>query len=445
VSAQEQEFAQVLRAVAERRPSLALETLDLAFLIALRVRGHGAQLASFSEAQLVDVFEQVCAVIEPAAEQRKKRATYALARLREQRLLVRVDGHGVVRSGEYALTRLASGIVDFYLDEDVLTRESLTLLSATLRSSLQQIVTAAHGCESGDDASWSEHVKGPLLVTVAELIAGIERRQRGLDGRQEEFQLEIRRLLEASWFEAIERCQSLLEATGATLRELNEILLRDSSVLLALLHDIEDLAANSGAAEAEQAALQVVDQVDRIVAWGGSRQRAWSEYFQYVHRYLRDVVRLDPTRALTQRLREQLSGNGRRFSLTVAGAPPIRLLRVVQPLAERPPVSRPRAQREREPAPDRGIDPEAVLTARVRSALDDGAASLADVTDRVNAEVDEAERFAMAGRVAQTTARIARAHAERERPWVQAGGEIEIEDWRLERARSGDEPGSSGG
>ena len=221
------------------------------------------------------MFEQVCGLIEPAAEQRKKRATYALARLREQRLLVRVDGHGVVRSGEYALTRLASGIVDFFLDEDVLTRESLTLLSATLRSSLQQIVEAARGCERGDQPSWSERVKGPLQVTVAELIAGIERRQRGLDVRQEEFQLEIRRLLEASWFEAIERCQSLLEATGATLRELNEILLRDSSVLLGLPHDIEELAADSGATEAEHAPCRSSSMVDRIVAWGGSRQRAW--------------------------------------------------------------------------------------------------------------------------------------------------------------------------
>jgi chromosome partition protein MukF len=445
VSAQEQEFARVLAMVAERRPSLALETLDLAFLIALRVRGQGAQLPSFSEPQLVDVFEQVCGVIEPAAEQRKKRATYALARLREQRLLVRVDGHGVVRSGEYALTRLASGIVDYYLEEDVLTRESLTLLSASLHASLTQVADAARGCERGDDPAWSERVKGPLEVTVAELIAGIERRQRGLDGRQEELQLEIRRLLEASWSEAIERCQGLLEATGTTLRELNEILLRDSSVLLGLLHDIEELAAVSGATQAEQAAREASTQVDRIVAWGGSRQRAWSEYFQYVHRYLREVVRLDPTRALTQRLREQLSGSGRRFSLTIAGAPPIRLLRVVQPLATSPPVSRPRAPREREPTPDRGVDAEAVLEARVRSALDQGAGSLADVTDRVNAEVEDAERFAMAGRVAQTTASIARAHAERERPWVRTGGEIEIEDWRLTRRPSGDGPGGSGG
>src|SRR5256885_13330835 len=47
-----------------------------------------------------------------------------------------------------------------------------------------------------------------------------------------DFQAEIRRLLEADWFGAIDRCQGLLESTSATLRELNEVLLRDTSVLL---------------------------------------------------------------------------------------------------------------------------------------------------------------------------------------------------------------------
>jgi chromosome partition protein MukF len=273
-----------------------------------------------------------------------------------------------------------------------------------------------------------------LRVTVGELIAGIERRQRGLDLRQEEFQSEIRRLLEADWFGAIARCQTLLESTSATLRELNDLLLRDTSALLSRLHDIEELAAGSGAAEAEATVLQVIEQVDRIAAWGGARQRAWSEYFQYVHRYLRDVVRLDPSRALSQRLRDQLAGRGVKFSLTLAGAQPIRLLREVVQVAETPNVSRPRASRERPPAEVDASDPNAELEERVRDALSSGARSLAEVTDRVNAQVEPEARFVTAGRVANVSAELARAATERERPWVQVEGSIEIEDWRL-RAR----------
>jgi chromosome partition protein MukF len=447
VLAQQSELNRLLSGLVERRVALSLEALDLGFLTVLFVKARQAQLASFGEAALTDLFEEVCATMEPAAEHRRRRAGHAIARLREQRLLVRVDGHGVVRSGEFALSRLACAIVEFLLEEDVLTRESLTLLSASLQHSVGEVfqsaeraaIASAQG-EAGAEASWAEHVVGPLRITVSELITGIERRQRGLDLRQEEFQSEIRRLLEADWFGAIARCQTLLESTSATLRELNDLLLRDTSVLLSRLHDIEELAARSGASESEATVLQVIEQIDRIAAWGGARQRAWSEYFQYVHRYLRDVVRLDPSRALSQRLRDQLAGRGVRFSLSLAGAQPMRLLREVVQVAEAPNVSRPRVTREREPAEEEAADPNAELEGRVRDALSAGARSLAEVTDRVNAEVEPEARFVTAGRIANASAALANAVAERERPWVQVEGSIEIEDWRLRtRQESGEE------
>jgi chromosome partition protein MukF len=431
VLGKQSELTRLLSGLVERRAALSLDAFDMGFLTALFLKARQAQLASFGELALADLFEEVCVTMEPAAEHRR-RAGPAIARLREQRLLVRVDGHGVVRSGEFALSRLACAIVEFLLEEDVLTRESLTLLSASLQHSVGEVFQNAQRAAAADaGVSWTQHVVGPLRVTVGELIAGIERRQRGLDLRQEEFQSEIRRLLEADWFGAIARCQTLLESTSATLRELNDLLLRDTSALLSRLHDIEELAARSGAAEAEATVLQVIEQVDRIAAWGGARQRAWSEYFQYVHRYLRDVVWLDPSRALSQRLRDQLAGRGVKFSLSLAGAQPIRLLREVVQVAETPNVSRPRASREREPAEEDATDPNAELEERVRDALSSGARSLAEVTDRVNAQVEPEARFVTAGRVANMSAELARAAPERERPWVQVEGSIEIEDWRL--------------
>jgi len=421
--------------VAERRLAVELGTVDVCFLVALYVRAEGANLTSFTEAQLEDVFAQASAVAQPGVDQVKRRATHAIQRLRDQRMLARVDGQGVVRTGEFALSRLATGIVEFFLEEDVLTRESLVLLTGSLRAAIAGVLEAARGAGSAE--AWRDGVAGPLRVTVSELIAGIERRQRGLDVQQESFQAEIRKLLEADWFGAIERCQALLESTSATLRELNEVLLHDSSLLLVLLHDIEELAVAAGEGEAEAAAHRLIDQVDRIAAWGAARQRAWSEYFQYVHRYLRDVVRLDPTRALTQRLREQLAGNGQRFALAYAGAPPMRILRETPVVRDRPPVVRPRAAWDREPVADAGEDPQVALDAKVQRALDGGAAALSAVTSEVTAELPGPERFVEAGRVANTVARLARASAEVERPWVAVGGELEIEDWKLARAAKG--------
>jgi chromosome partition protein MukF len=424
---------QVVAAIAERKPSLELGPVDICFLIALHVRAEGAGLASFTEEQLEDVFAHASSVVQPAADNVRRRATHAIARLRAQRLLARVDGQGVVRTGEFALSRLGTAIVDFYLEEDVLTRASLAVLTASLRTALADVLATARA--AAEPETWRDGVVGPLEVTIGELVAGIERRQRGLDLQQEDFQAEIRRLLEADWFGALDRCQALLESTSATLHELNEVLLRDSTALLALLHEIEDVAVAAGQAEAEAAAHRLMDQIDRAVAWGTARQRAWSEYFQYVHRYLRDVVRLDPTRALTQRLREQLAGSGAKFALAYASAPPLRVLRSVVRVPDRPPVMRPRQVRETEPTTEAPADPQAILEDKVQRSLEGGARVLSSVTAEVTAELAEAERFAEAGRVAHTVAQLAVVAAGHERSWVAVSDELEIEEWRVDGTR----------
>lgn len=405
--------------------------MDLCFLAALHLRGTAAQLTAFDEDQLIDIFEQVCALDGAAPEAPKQRATPAIRRLRDQRLLARIDGAGVLRAGEYALTRLASGIVEFFLQDEALTHESLTLLTRSLLGSLADVLAAARAATSSKD-TWRSGVVGPLRVTVFDLVSGIERRQRGFDLQQQEFQRQIAELLEADWFGALDRCQELLEATSATLRELNQVLLHDMHEVQTSLQDVQELAVAQAQPEAEQATRAVGDQIDRIVAWGSARQRAWSEYYQYVHRYLRDVVRLDPSRTLVHRLREQLAGRrGRRFGLKVAAAPGIRLLRTVESQAQRPPVRRPRKERDLELAASSAEDPRAELELRVRAALAGGAVELSQVTAVVTGEQDGALRFVTTGRIAETVARVSRPRAAAERPWVLVDPTLSIEDWSL--------------
>jgi hypothetical protein len=112
---------------------------------------------------------------------------------------------------------------------------------------------------------------------------------------------------------------------------------------------------------------------------------------------------------------------------------------------ERPPVVRPRAPREREPEPDTGEDPQAVLEAKVRRAVDGGGAALSAVTHEVTAPLPGPERFVEAGRVAHAVARLARARAAIERPWVPVGDDLVIEEWSIARIApvgeaGGDEP-----
>ncbi len=424
--------AAALLALSSRAPKLELSTLDLCFLATLYLRGRSSGHAAFSEQQLFEHFEQAAQIAERDPSSVRKRATHAIARLRAQRLLSRVDGAGVMRVGEYALSRLAASIVSFFLEEEVLTTETLTLLTRTLERSLRDVLAHARGAT--DAAQLDEAVVGPLKVTVHELMEGIERRQRGLDLQQEQFQKEISALLSADWFGAVESCQTLLESTASTLRDLNHVLLSESHRLQAQLEDLQELAQTANASAAEDAIRRAADQIDRIAAWSSGRQKSWSDYYQYVHRYLRDVVRLDPSRALTARLRDQLSGkSGKRFTLAVASTPAPLLLRDVATTPEQPPVKRPRAERDTPPTEQAAVDAFAVLEDSVRQKLDAGAASLRDVTAEVTAELPEEERFRAAGRVAQVVARLARTRSERERPWLPVDEAFAIEEWTLPR------------
>lgn len=425
----------LVAALSRDRVSMELGTFDLCCLAALYLRADRDALASFSEDSVVDLFEQVCDTVEPGAENPRKRATHAIQRLRDQRMLGRIDGAGVVRAGEYALTRLAAAVVEYFLADEVLTRESLTLLTRTLLAQLAEVRSAASRAEDPD--VWHDRVVGPLRVTIGDLVAGIERRQRGLDAAQEQVQKDIAGLLQADWFGAVDQAQSLLDTTTTTLAELNEVLLRDTHQFVFLLQEVHDLAEAREVIEAQEAAHRVIEQVDRIAVWGEARQRAWSEYYQYVHRYLRDVVRLDPDRALSQRLRDQLAGwTSHPFHLVLAHAPSMRLLRDVSTRVDRPVVARPRVERERDPDVVGTDDGQVDMDPLIVAALAAGATSLSEVTTRVLAAFPEANRFGAAGRVASRVASLARANSELERDWAPVSDRLEVEQWAVARRQT---------
>jgi chromosome partition protein MukF len=200
-----------------------------------------------------------------------------------------------------------------------------------------------------------------------------------------------------------------------------------------VLDEILELASGAEMRTAEAVTQRVLGQIDRVAAWGAARQEAWSEYYDHVHRYLRDVVRLDPARALTQRLREQLSGHAASpFSLTVADAPPFRVLRSVVPPAPPAPVRRPRAERAPKVEEVTRENPADALAARVRALLGSGSSDLSQVTADIVESMPSEQRFATAGKVAELAAQLARPELSRQRPWVPVRDDLVIEDWRIE-------------
>ena len=356
----------------------------------------------------------------------------ACRRLRDQRLLARIDGAGLVRAGDFNLTSLATHIVEFFLQDahDVLTRESLGLLTKELMAKLAEIRRCAE--DAGSPEEWRATVVSPLRITIKDLVAGIDRRQRGLDHQQQEVRARISELLQLDWFASVEECEALLEDTAATLGDLKTVLLEDAHHMQGFLQDIEQLAVVAHQPDAEDAVRRVVEHIDRLAAWGSSRQQAWSDYYQYVHGFLRDVVRMDRSRALSERLRDQLANwVDDRFFLFVAESHPMRLLRDVEARTERPPVVRPGRDREAPLAQVSGESGPADLEAFVLAALAHSPATLAGVVREILPELREDRRYLAIGEIAALVARHAEPLGNEKRPWVTVPGRIEIEDWRL--------------
>ena len=417
--------------VANAGPHLELGTVQICVLIAMRLVTKDEVLAELGEDRLAELYVRVVEVVEGGSRLPRKKATHGLEALRQQALLSRVDGAGLVRAGAYALTRLGAAIAETWPEDESLNRKSLVLLTTALRSSLGEVLSSANAASS--DEQWEE-IRQQLRVNVASLVEGIDRRRRGLDEQQAEIQARVSELLAESWYGAVETCEVLLDDTTQTLAELKDVLMRETGDLLTLLADIEELATDSHADPAADAAREAQLKVDGIGAWGRARHEAWSEYFATVQRFIREHVRMDPDRALSRRLQKAItSWPDDPWFLDVCEVQPYLHLR--EPSVDRPRISVTRAaeDRERDLAVVDDVDWESDLAARVAAWLDDHPTTT--LSQALAALLPEAQRFRFAGRITRLLASQGLVESARERPWVPVDDELEVEQWVVRRRK----------
>jgi chromosome partition protein MukF len=307
--------------------TLQLDMEDAAFLAGIHAWLSINSDPTLDEDQLRDIYRIVSEVAHGDSATVMQRATGAIARLREQRLMVRTDTAGIVRGGDYSLSRMGNAIAEWFGEQEGLTRQSLEVMMTRIRADLGQIKLAAQ--EGGSREHWETCVSGPLRLTVMGLIEAIDRRQQGMDIQQEEIRERIGLMLEETWFEAIRSCDELLESTSGALQELHRALMHEIEGMFTLLNEIEELCEDAAQSEAVEAATHVRRQMERISVWGENRFTAWSEYYQNVHEFIRSVVSVDPDRAIRTRLRDGLKEYGKPapWFLNVADQPPYRHLR----------------------------------------------------------------------------------------------------------------------
>jgi chromosome partition protein MukF len=381
--------------------SLSITPEDAAFLA-----GISAWLALNDEPTLdSDTLNEIFSIIGDLAYHdavnAKVRATNALARLHEQRLLVRTDTAGISRSGEFSLTRIGKAVAEWLGEQEGLTRQELDVMMTRIRADLSVIKQAAS--DNGDALHWEQNVITPLKLTVSGLIELIDRRQQGMDVQQAEIRAQISALLEQAWFDAIQQCEHLLEDTGARLQELHRALMQEVEGISILLNEIEDLAEQAKQPGVSEAINHVRKQVERIGHWGQNRFEAWSEYFQNVHDFIRSVVQVDKDRAMRARLRDAVKQYGQPYwHLHVVEPPAYRHLREITAFREQEAVSRPRQQHRHELEE---VQAEQTLLEQLEAELwlnlkHEGKASLVDILTRLQPRYERDVLYALAGKLA---------------------------------------------
>jgi chromosome partition protein MukF len=420
--------------------TLQLDREDAAFLAGIHAWLAINPDPTVDEDQLRNIYRIVSEVAHGDLSTVTQRATSAIARLREQRLMVRADTAGIVRGGDYSLSRMGTAIAEWFGEQEGLTRQSLEVMMTRIRADLGQIKLAAE--EGGDCEHWETLVSGPLRLTVAGLIEAIDRRQQGMDVQQEEIRERIGAMLEESWFEAVRSCDELLGSTSGALQELHRALMHEVEGMSSLLNEIEELCEDAAQDESVEAVAHVRRQMERIVAWGESRFAAWSEYYQNVHEFIRSVVSVDPERAVRTRLRDRLKDYGRPapWFLNVAEQPPYKHLRDLD-----------REQSIQQVEGKWRSAGDALEEARfVQSLLDrlegelllrlrqEGQADLLEILRRLLPDHNFHELYGLAGDLAEWLVRRGAPQPLRESCWQQLGKGIEIQNLTVRHKASHD-------
>ncbi len=381
------------------------------------------------EGQLREVFRIVSEVANGDPATLGLRATNAIARLREQHLLVRADTAGIAQGGEYTLTQLGKAVVEWFTAQEGLTRQSLEVMMTRIRADLVQVKAAAE--VDGDQEHWTIQVTEPLRLTVAGLIEIIDRRQRGMDEQQQAIRERIGQMLEEGWFQAVHSCEQLLDTTSHTLHELHRALMHEADGVIQLLTEIDELAERARQTPVTEAVARVRNQTERINAWGESRFQAWSEYYQTVHDFIRSVVRVDQDRAIRYRLRDAIKGYGEpTWMLYGVQQPAYRHLREPEAASETARVERQHRDRgalvEDSPLEVSWLER---LAAELDTCLEqEGRASLVAIIRRLLPDHPRDELFVLAGELVEWLLQRGRPEPARELRWQAVGEDIEIQD-----------------
>ncbi|MGF1682348.1 chromosome partition protein MukF [Photobacterium minamisatsumaniensis] len=292
--------------VKQHQLELNLPTERLAFLLAIAVLSGDRFDEELGEGELIDAFRIVSDMFDQTPETVAFRANNAINELVRQRLISRFTSEVTDGASIYRLSPLALGITDYYARHREYSTLKLSIQLAMVADEINKAALAAQ--EGGDEKHWRQNVHAVLKYSVAEIFDRIDLNQRTMDEQQQQVKHDIAELLNQDWRAAITSCETLLNETSSTLRELQDTLQAAGDQLQTQLLIIqEETQGNFDLDFVDAMVFNLQAKLDRIINWGQQAIDLWIGYDRHVHKFIRTAIDMDKNRAFSQRLRQSVT------------------------------------------------------------------------------------------------------------------------------------------
>ncbi|HIF9544188.1 TPA: chromosome partition protein MukF [Photobacterium damselae] len=286
--------------------AINLPTERLAFLLAIAVLSGDRFDEELGEGELNDAFRIVSDLFGQTKETLAFRANNAINELVRQRLISRFTSEITDGASIYRLSPLALGITDYYVRQREYSTLKLSIQLAMVADEINKAAKSAQ--EDGDIKHWRQNVYAVLKFSVAEIFDRIDLNQRTMDEHQQQVKHDIAELLNKDWRAAISSCETLLDETSETLRELQDTLQAAGDQLQTQLLIIQESTQGREELDFVDGMIFILQmKLDRIISWGQQAIDLWIGYDRHVHKFIRTAIDMDKNRAFSQRLRQSVT------------------------------------------------------------------------------------------------------------------------------------------
>ncbi|HIF9332605.1 TPA: chromosome partition protein MukF [Photobacterium damselae] len=286
--------------------AINLPTERLAFLLAIAVLSGDRFDEELGEGELIDAFRIVSDLFGQTKETLAFRANNAINELVRQRLISRFTSEITDGASIYRLSPLALGITDYYVRQREYSTLKLSIQLAMVADEINKAAKSAQ--EDGDIKHWRQNVYAVLKFSVAEIFDRIDLNQRTMDEHQQQVKHDVAELLNKDWRAAISSCETLLDETSETLRELQDTLQAAGDQLQTQLLIIQESTQGREELDFVDGMIFILQmKLDRIISWGQQAIDLWIGYDRHVHKFIRTAIDMDKNRAFSQRLRQSVT------------------------------------------------------------------------------------------------------------------------------------------